>query len=70
MDADFRDTWHFGVGAEYQYEPRLMFTGGFSYDTSMSSRTRPISLPLGTMYRYAMGFKYRASEEPHVRRWL
>lgn len=63
VDLDFRDTWHFGVGAEYQYAPKLLLTSGFSFDTSMSSdRTRPISLPLGTMYRYAVGFKYRANE--------
>jgi len=63
LDADFRDTWHFGVGAEYQYEPKLMLTGGISFDTSMSSdRTRPIVLPLGAMYRYGVGFKYRASD--------
>lgn len=63
LDADFRDTWHFGVGAEYQYQPRLLLTGGISFDTSMSSdRTRPITLPLGNLYRYGVGFKYKASD--------
>jgi long-chain fatty acid transport protein len=64
VDAGFDDTWHFGVGAEYQYNPDLMLTAGFSYDSSMmDSDTRPINLPLGEMYRYAAGFKYRKSDD-------
>jgi long-chain fatty acid transport protein len=64
VDAGFDDTWHIGVGAEYQYNPDLMLIAGFSYDSSMmDSDTRPINLPLGDMYRYAAGFKYRKSED-------
>ena len=63
IDAGFDDTWHFGIGAEYQYTPELMLTAGFSYDSSMmDSDTRPINLPLGDMYRYAAGFKFRKSD--------
>jgi long-chain fatty acid transport protein len=41
-----------------------MLTAGFSYDSSMmDSDTRPINLPLGEMYRYAAGFKYRKSND-------
>ena len=64
VDLGFDDTWHFGVGAEYQYNPELMLTAGFSYDSSMmDSETRPINLPLGEMYRYAAGFKYWKSND-------
>ncbi len=64
IDLGFDDTWHLGVGAEYQYNPDLMLTAGFSYDSSMmDSDTRPINLPLGDMYRYAAGFKYRKSDD-------
>lgn len=60
VDADFRDTWHFGVGAEYQWKPNLQLTAGVAMDTSMSStRTRSLAIPLGTLYRYAVGFKYK-----------
>jgi long-chain fatty acid transport protein len=60
VNADFRDTWHFGVGAEYQWKPDLQLTAGISYDTSMSSqRTRPLAIPLGALYRYAVGFKQK-----------
>jgi len=63
VDAGFDDTWHFGVGTQYQYSPKLMLTAGFSYDSSMSTgSTRPIMLPLGAMYRYGLGFKYQKSD--------
>jgi len=64
VDAGFDDTWHIGVGAEYQYNPKCMLTGGFSYDSSMmDSDTRPLNLPLGDMYRFAVGFKYQKSKD-------
>lgn len=63
VDADFRDVWNFGVGAEYQWKPDLELTAGVHMDTSMSTdRTRPIVIPLGSLYRYALGFKYRKRE--------
>ena len=64
VDADFRDVWHFGIGTEYQYRPKWEVTAGFSLDTSMSSdRTRPIVIPLGSMYRYAVGIKHKKRED-------
>ena len=51
VDADFCDVWHFGIGAEYQNKPKWELTAAFSRDSSMSSdRTRPIVIPLGTLY--------------------
>jgi hypothetical protein len=48
----------------YQYIPKLMLTAGFSYDSSMSdSDTRPIMIPIGAMYRYGVGFKYKKSDD-------
>jgi long-chain fatty acid transport protein len=64
VNGDFRDTWHFGVGTEYQYKPRWMLTAGVSYDTSMATdRTAVIDLPLAALYRYGAGFKYEARED-------
>jgi len=64
LDEDFRDVWHFGVGVEYKYKPNLELTAAFTYDSSMSSsRTRPIVIPLGNMYRYAVGFKHKRRED-------
>lgn len=60
VDAGFRDVWNFGIGAEYQWRPDLELTAGFQLDTSMSTdSTRPIVLPLGSLYRYAIGFKHK-----------
>ena len=64
VHAGFDDVWHFGVATQYQYTPKWMLTGGFSYDTSMATgATRPIALPLGAMYRYGLGFKYQKSDD-------
>jgi long-chain fatty acid transport protein len=64
VHANFDDTWHVGVGAQYQYNPSWMYTAGFSYDSSLtSSSNRPMELPLGAMYRYGLGFKYKKSDK-------
>jgi long-chain fatty acid transport protein len=64
VNAGFDDTWHFGVATEYQYSPKWMLTAGFSYDSSMAKgSTRPTTLPLGAMYRYGLGLKYRKSDD-------
>ena len=63
VHGNFDDVWHFGVGTQYQYTDKWMFTAGFSYDTGLaSSSNRPIELPLGDMYRYGLGFKYKKSD--------
>ena len=59
LNAGFDDVWHFGAGAEYQLNPKLMLTTGLAYDTSMmTDAKRPVSIPLGAMTRYAVGFQY------------
>jgi long-chain fatty acid transport protein len=64
LDEGFRDVWHFGVGAEYKYKPKWELTAGFSLDSSMSSdSTRPIVIPMGTLYRYAIGFKHKVRDD-------
>ena len=63
VDAGFDDTWHFGVATQYQHNPKWMLTAGFSYDSSMTKDSnRPLLLPLGAMYRYGLGAKYRKSD--------
>ena len=64
LDEGFRDVWHFGVGTEYKYAPGWEMTLGFSVDSSMSTdQTRPITVPLGTLYRYAIGFKREVRDD-------
>jgi long-chain fatty acid transport protein len=63
VHADFDDTWHVGVGTQYQYTDKWMFNAGFSFDSGMaSSSNRPLELPMGDMYRYGLGFKYNKSD--------
>jgi len=63
VNADFRDVWNFGVATEFQWRPSLQLTAGVHVDTSMSTdRTRPVAIPLGTLYRYAIGFKRQRPE--------
>jgi long-chain fatty acid transport protein len=64
LDEGFRDVWHFGVGAEYKYKPKWELTAGFSLDSSMANdSTRPIVIPMGTLYRYALGFKHNVRDD-------
>jgi len=64
VDAGFRDVWHFGAAAQYRYSPQWLLSAGFSYDTSMATdATRPLILPLGSMYRYGAGFTYQKRKD-------
>ncbi len=64
VDAGFKDTWHFGVGAQYQYTPKLMLTAGFSHDSGMAKQgALSIALPMAEMYRYGLGFRYQKSAD-------
>jgi long-chain fatty acid transport protein len=64
LDENFDDIWHFGAGAEYQFNPKLKLTAGLAYDTSMmTDANRPVSIPLGAMTRYAFGFQYEKTKD-------
>jgi long-chain fatty acid transport protein len=64
LDLDFEDVWHFGIGAQYQYSPKLRISAGFSYDSELSTDdNRSILLPLGAMYRYGVGFTYKKRKD-------
>jgi len=57
-DLHAKDSYHVGIATQYQYDPELMLTAGFSYDSEMfSDKNRPIALPMGDMYRYGVGFE-------------
>ena len=58
------DTWHVGIGAEYQHTPKLMYTMGASWDSSWQrDRNRTVMIPVGTVYRIGGGFKYAKTED-------
>ena len=59
-----KDTYHLGIATQYQYDPELMLSAGFSFDSEMfSDKNRPVSLPMGDMYRYGVGFEKSADKD-------
>ncbi|MDX2349969.1 MAG: outer membrane protein transport protein [Porticoccus sp.] len=57
-DYHAKDSYHFGIATQYQYDPELMLSAGFSFDSEMfSDKNRPIAFPMGDMYRYGVGFE-------------
>jgi long-chain fatty acid transport protein len=63
-DIKAEDTWHVGVGAEYQKTDKLMYTMGASWDSAWQrDQNRVPQIPIGTVYRIGGGFKYDKSED-------
>jgi len=62
-DLNFKDTWHFALGAQYQVsQPWLLFFGA-SYDTSpVKAGDRSVALPMGETYRFGTGTQYKLKE--------
>ena len=63
-DIGAKDSYHFGIATQYQYDPELMLTAGFSFDSAIFGDTnRSIALPLTDMYRYGVGFEKSAEKD-------
>jgi long-chain fatty acid transport protein len=63
-DIKAEDTWHFGVGAEYQKTDKLMYTMGASWDSSWQrDKNRVPQIPIGSVYRIGGGFKYDKTDD-------
>jgi long-chain fatty acid transport protein len=61
---EFKDTYHYAVGARYRISDPWMVMAGFAYDTSaMDESSRSPSMPLDRQFRYAAGFQYDWSEK-------
>jgi len=64
VNLDFKDTWHLGIGAEYQASEKRTYTMGVSWDSEMSDDAdRLIELPMGTQWRAGGGFKYAKRDD-------
>jgi long-chain fatty acid transport protein len=64
IPRDWKDTWRYAVGLEYQLTPRWMLQTGFSYDTTPirgGDKGLP-DLPVTRIYKIAAGLKYTWSE--------
>lgn len=62
-NLEAKDIYHFGIGGQYRWNPELLISFGFSYDSELfDDEDRSIILPLAEMYRYGTGFTYDMHE--------
>lgn len=59
INADYNDTWHVSLGAQYRYSPAWTFSGGIAYDSSaVDDDKRSVIIPMGESWRFALGSQY------------
>jgi len=63
-DLDFKDTWHFAVGAQYQISDPWLLNFGMAYDSDFQdgSDVSPL-LPLNSAWRFGVGAQHQPSED-------
>ena len=63
LNTDFRDTWRFAVGANYQYSPDLKFKFGLGFDQTpvKGASTRLVSLPDNDRTELSTGAQWKLS---------
>jgi long-chain fatty acid transport protein len=61
-DLDFKDTWHFSVGAQYRMSEPWLISFGIAYDTAFqdSSNVSPM-LPANSAWRFGTGAQQQLS---------
>jgi long-chain fatty acid transport protein len=60
----FENTYHVGVGAQYQYNSRWRYSAGYSYDSSLSKgKHRSLAIPMGEMSRIGGGVEFKKRED-------
>ncbi len=63
VNADYQDTWHGALGAQYRATEKWMFTGGVAYDSSaVDSAHRTVTLPMGQAWRFGVGALYQVKQ--------
>lgn len=63
VDANFKDTWHLSLGAQYQATPQLLWNVGVAYDSSaVSDGNRTFTMPMGESWRLATGATYAVNQ--------
>ena len=67
VNANYQDTWHGAVGAQYKATEKWTFTGGVAYDTSaVDSANRTVTAPMGQAWRFGVGALYQVSQSVDV----
>ncbi len=63
VNANYQDTWHGALGAEYKAAEQWTFTGGAAYDSSaVDSAHRTVTIPMGQSWRFGVGARYQLKE--------
>lgn len=67
IDREWRDTWHVGVGLEWDINEQWTLRGGYSYDTDpiKDSMRRP-DMPAGEAHRWSVGADYHIDDHQTV----
>ena len=62
-ELDFKDTWHFALGAQYRLSDPWLLNFGMAYDSDFqdSSDVSPL-LPLNSAWRFGVGAQHQPSE--------
>jgi long-chain fatty acid transport protein len=67
VDRKYKDSWHASVGAQYQMDPKLRWSMGLGYDSSIvDDKDRTVDLPTAATWRLATGFNYSVDKELDV----
>ncbi len=64
VDAEYKDTWHAAVGAQYKASDLWLVSFGMAYDSGMmDDEDRPPDLAAGEAWRFGAGASYAWSEK-------
>ena len=59
-DLKYENTYHVGIGAQYQYDSKWRYSAGYSYDSALSKGAhRSAMIPMGEMSRIGGGVEYK-----------
>jgi len=62
-NANYDDTYHLAIGAQYRVAEPWLLSAGFAYDSSpVNAANRSVAMPLDRQLRYAAGVQYDWSE--------
>ena len=67
IDANYKDTWHLSLGAQYQATQQLLWNVGVAYDSSaVSDSNRTVTVPMAESWRLATGATYALNKDTDV----
>lgn len=62
-DRKYKDTWHVSLGAQYQASPKVRWSMGVGFDSTMvDDRDLTVDNPAGDLWRFATGVNYQVDK--------